>query len=45
MIRRLITRFSSRWLSRQPDPRAHIRAKARQMYLDRGLDVPEVLLR
>ena len=45
MIRRFILRWSSRYLaSQRKDPRDAIRAKARQMYLDQGKDVPAVLL-
>lgn len=44
MIARYLSRLASRWLSsRKPDPRDAIRAKARQMYVDQGRDVPAVL--
>lgn len=44
MIRRILSRIASRWLSSQKrDPRQAIRAKARQMCADMGKPVPEAL--
>lgn len=44
MIARILSRLASRWLSsRKPDPRDAIRAKARQMYAERGWAIPDVL--
>lgn len=43
-MKRLITRWASRLLaSQRKDPRDKIRAKARQMYMEQGRDVPAVL--
>lgn len=44
MIRRFILRWAARAISSQrKDPRDAIRAKARQMYIAQGKDVPAVL--